>query len=189
MRRFLLLLAVALIALAALAPSAVAWYAPAEHTAYIDLYLGPYDWCEWSADDPYNVTAHHGPIPAGWPVVVATSWADSQRGAATVTGNIFHTMRVQDRTGSWSFALPTKSQAMKCWSPPYEWNPVDLPGLWARDWWVPLGTPPPGKYTGTVREWAPEDFLTWCDDHGTIVDEPVYWPAFDQTLPFGFTVK
>jgi hypothetical protein len=189
MRRFLLLLAVVLLALAAFAPAAMAWYAPAEHTAYIDFWFDPTSWYEWDADAPDGLIEHNEPIPADWPVVVATTWLDSRRGAAIAPLFILHTMTVQNTDGSWTFAVPTANKGTRYWSPIYEWDPVTMPGFWGRDWWVPLGTLPPGRYTGAVHEWAPEDFPTWVDEEWNLLDDPILYPAYDLTLPFSFRVK
>lgn len=186
MKRFILIIVLVTAALALSAAPALAWYAPQPQTAYIDYWSVPHGWLEWNGPgDPYGATIRRGAIPRGWDVVVATSWADSRRGAEMAPANMQHGLTVAKQGGGWQ--LRVRLPGSSFWSPVYAWGP-SLPGAWARDWWVPLGKLAPGDYSGTVRDVAPRAFPTWLDEEG-FVTEPIIMPAWDETIPISFTVR
>jgi hypothetical protein len=99
--------------------------------------------------------------------------------------NMQHSLTVAKQGGDrqMSVRLPGSS-----WTPAAPWNPA-MPGVWASDWWVPLGTLTSGDYSGTVRDVGPRDFLTWLGEDADVVAEPVVFPAYDETIPISFRVR
>ena len=81
------------------------------------------------------------------------------------------------------------ARTVRYWSPPYEWDAAQMPGVWARDWWLPLGKLGKGTYTGWVRERVIAKFPTWLDENGNIQADPVWQPKFDMKFRQSFTVK
>jgi hypothetical protein len=189
MKRLLLLLALVVVVLGLIAAPAYAFYAPQHETAYIDAYFQPRGWVELVGPD-YRLVVHVGaPIPRDWPVVVAISWLDARPGAEQIPAHEHDLFTFTRTTGGPKYSVDTLAESRKYWSPIYLWDPVNLPGIYARDWWVPLGTLPPGTYTGAYHTWADEPFPTWTDEDLNLLEAPVLYPVWDVTVPHTFRVQ
>jgi hypothetical protein len=186
MKRFVLLSAVCLFVLAASAAPALAWYAPKPQTAFIDGLFVTSGWDEWAGPgDPYGLIHHEEPIPAGWEVVVVTSWFDfNPGGAGLAPGAEINTFSFARTDG------PVKTvrgrEGVRFWSPVYAMG--ELPGAYARDWWVSIGIAgseslPAGHYGGWFRSVVPRAVPSWIgeDEEGNLVPlpTPVPWGPLD----------
>ena len=190
MKRLVLVIALCLLVLAAAATPALAWYAPQERTAYIDGYFQPKGWLEWAGpDDPLSLVVHRGdPIPAGWPVYVCVSWVDFKyAGAIQVPSRMFNEAAFARDGGGWTWEAIGPRTA-DCWSPVYLWDP-EVPDLFGRDWWAPMGTLPAGDYSGWFRSFIPRPFPTWSDEEGNQLAVPEMMPTMDETVYHTFRVR
>lgn len=183
MKRLLLLVFIAVLALGAFAAPAWAWYAPQEKTAYIDGFT-PVGWVQWKADDPYNVTFRDDPIPRGWPVFAATTWYDFNRPAVTMAPLWVFNSFAFSREGGCATKSVLGCAGVRLWSPVYAMG-EQQPGAFARDWWVPIGRAgskslPSGHYTGWFREVVPRAIPTWTDDEGNELEHPVMFGPWDS---------
>lgn len=189
MRRFLLILVLVLVVTAVVAGPASAWYAPKAHTAYVTIFLKT-GWDEWAGpSDPLNMISHTGAIPHGWKVVMKMSWADSETGARLAPLLFDRTLAFSKVKGSWSLKVLKPQKAVRFWSPAYEYDAATRPGVWARDWWVPLGRLAKGRYKGWVREQVVSEFPMWLDDNWNVLSDPVWSPAYTTTFSRSFRVK
>jgi hypothetical protein len=177
MKRFLLTFVLAAALLGLFAVPASAYYAPREHTAYITSFFEPgvVDWVEFAdvQNSPFALTERTGPIPHGYNVVITREWFDSRLGATLIPAEYFTTMQLSRSSGSPSFAISKAACGLRFWSPAYKTGDPDVPsGMWARDWWVPLGKLPAGTYSGTVTQFAPRAFPSWFDLENWVIRPP-----------------
>lgn len=191
MKRLSILTLLALVCLAAVAAPASAWYAPEEHTAYIDIAGTPTGWIEWAGPgDPSGVIVHQDdPIPYDWEVVVVTTWRDAESGARLAPLVFDYTAAFKRSQGPWGFRILNQERAQRCWSPAYQCDPALEPQVWARDWCVRLGQLPRGGYTGWIKECVPSAFPTWMDQTGAVLAAPVWLDARVCTYKHTFAVK
>jgi hypothetical protein len=187
MKRLVLLLALSLLILGAVAGPAVAWYDVKPHTAYVTTYQAK-GWDEWTGPGPFDTTHHKGAIPHGYKVVLGMTWIDSELGAKLAPVEFLHTFALIKVGGAWSRGVLDPGKTVRYWSPAYEWDAAAEPGLWAEDWWVPLGKLAKGTYTGWARERVLSSYPTWTDESGLVTD-PIWLDKFDTTWKHTFTVK
>jgi hypothetical protein len=190
MKRLLLVLVLAVALTGLIAAPAWAYVNPQPNTAYITSFVEPgvVDWVEWNGPgDPFGLTEQVGPIPHGYKVVVTREWFDSRLGATLIPAEYFTTMEVSRSTGCPSFAVTRAACGLRFWSPAYKTGDPDFPtGMWARDWWVPLGKLPPGDYSGSVTQFAPRAFPTWIDwENGVLL--PLRSPIVQQPADLNWT--
>jgi hypothetical protein len=187
MKRLLLLLALVVLALGVTAAPALAWSHIHIHTAYISAYAA--GWDEWNGPtDPLGLTHHTGAIPHTWPVVLGLTWLDSQTGARLAPVEMLHTFSLHKVNGTWSKKVLNPVRAVRFWDSVYEWDAVRYPGVWAVDWWVPLGKLTKGTYKGWVREQVLSSYPTWLGDSGLVTD-PIWSPAYNTKWSHTFKVK
>jgi hypothetical protein len=190
MKRFLLAFVLAAALLGLFAVPASAYYAPRQHTAYITSFVQPgvVDWAEWNGpDDPFALTEQVGPIPHGYDVVITREWFDSRLGATLIPAEYFTTMQLSRSSDRPSFTISKAASGLRFWSPAYKTGDPDFPtGMWARDWWVPLGKLPPGDYSGTVTQFAPHTFPSWFDWTNWVL-LPLRSPIMQQPADLNWT--
>jgi hypothetical protein len=188
MKRLLLLLALVLLTLGVVAAPALAWDHIQLNTAYITSFRS--GWDSWNGpSDPFGTTHHTGAIPHSWKVVVGLTWMDSQTGAKPAPVEMLHTFAFHKVNGTWSRAVTDPLRAVKYWDAAYEWDSVTYPGVWAIDWWVPLGKLAPGTYKGWVRQQVISQIPTWMDNNGAIVTDPIWVKAYSVKYAHTYTVK
>jgi hypothetical protein len=189
MKRLLLLLVLSLVILGVAAGPALAWYDMHPRTAYITTVMGP-GWDEWAGpSDPLNAIHHNGAIPRSWNVVVGVTWADSEMGARLAPALFINSFSLHKIGGGWSRKTTDPMRLAKYWSPSYAWDPVGSPGVYADDWYVPLGKLAKGTYKGWGRMQTLAAYPTWMDDQGNLLTGPVWQDKMDVRLPHTFTVK
>jgi hypothetical protein len=188
MKRLLLLSVFVVVVLGVAAAPALAWYNPKLNTAYVTTFTS--GWDQWNGpSDPLNATHHTGAIPHGWSVVLGMTWGDSETGAKLAPIEFLHTFSLHKVNGTWSRKITDPVRTVRFWSPAYEWDSVGSPGIWASDWWVPLGKLAKGTYKGWAREQVLSTFPTWTDDTGALVTDPIWLPAYNTKWSHTFRVK
>jgi len=189
MKRLAVLVLLTGVILAASATPAWAWYAPKQNTAYIDIST-PKGWVEWAGpSDPLSVVAHKDAIPRGWPVVVSLTWLDGEIGARLAPAVLNETLSLKRSGGGWKFAITDPAKSVKYWSPAYQWDTVKYPGVWAMDWWVPLGKLTAGTYTGWTKDRALGPVPSWLDANGNVVTTVTWQEPWNNTFNHTFKVK
>jgi len=189
MKRLAVLVLLTGIVLAASAAPAWAWYAPKQKTAYVTLSKAK-GWVEWAGpSNPLNMIQHKDAIPRGYRVVAGMTWLDSEVGAKIAPAVLRETLSFKKKGGGWSFAITDPAKTVKYWSPAYQWDPATLPGVWALDWWVPLGKLKPGTYTGWMKDQALGPVPSWLDDQGNVVATATWLKPWKNQFKHSFTVK
>ena len=121
--------------------------------------------------------------------MLTVTWLDSETGARLAPIVFQHTFSFSKVRGTWSKAVLKSQNAVRFWSPAYAWDATNYPGVYGRDWWVPLGKPAKGTYKGWVREQVVSEFPTWMDDNGNILADPVWSPASNVKYSRSFAVN
>jgi hypothetical protein len=187
MKRSLLLLVLVLLVLGVAAAPALAWNNVQPNTAYITTFSG--GWDSWNGPaDPYGTTHHTEAIPHSYKIVVGLTWQDSQTGARLAPVALLHTFAFHKVNGTWSKTVTDPLRAVRYWDDAYVWDSVKYPGVWAIDWWVPLGKLAPGTYKGWVREQAISEYPTWTNDTGLVTD-PNWIAPYSVKYKHTYTVK
>ncbi len=188
MRRLLLLSVLVLLGLGVAAAPALGWSHIQLNTAYITAYTG--GWDTWNGPtDPYGTTHHTGAIPHTMKIVVGMTWMDSQTGAKLAPVAMLHSFAFHKVNGTWSKQATNPLRAVRFWDTAYVWDSVKYPGVWAIDWWVPLGKLAPGTYKGWVREQVISQFPTWMDNSGAIVTDPIWIAPYSVRYAHSYKVK
>jgi hypothetical protein len=187
-KRMLLLLAVCLLVLGIVAGPAAAYYDPNPRTAYLFVFDNS-GWDEWVGPGPNDTQHHTGAIPRGFRVALGTMWADGEFGVRLAPLEFLHTFALHKAGGGWAKRALDPAPTVRYWSPPYEVDAAQMPGVWARDWWIPLGKLAKGTYVGWVRERAVASFPSWLDENGNVLTEPVWQPPYDVKFRQSFKVK
>jgi hypothetical protein len=187
-KRLLLLLAACLVVIGVIAGPAGAYYNPKPNTAYVFVFDNR-GWDEWVGPGPTDTMHHTGAIPRGFRVALGTMWADGQFGARLAPAEFLHTYSLQRAQGGWARRALDPGRTVRYWSPVYQPDASQMPGVWARDWWVPLGNLATGSYTGWVRERTVAAYPTWIDENGNVLSDPVWLPKYSMKWQQLFTVK